>query len=281
MNSIEEIFGAPKAIIAMAHFPPLPGQPLYDAGRGLAFIEETVRHDVDVLSASGVDGILFCNEGDRPYRTQAGPETVAVMASVIGRLAPSLELPFGVDVLWDPQAAIAIAAATGAAFVREVFTGAYAGDFGIWNTDPAAALRFRRAIGAERVRLFFNVSAEFAVPLDRREIELAARSAVFSSLADGICVSGSITGTAPDLTLVRRAKEAVGEVAVIANTGVRAESVGRFLASADAVIVGTALKVGGVTWNRVDPARVHAFVKAASESGAWRARQPLPAGFAG
>ena len=276
MNAIQEIFGRPKAIIAMAHFPPLPGQPLYDAAAGVEGIAATVAHDVEVLNDSGVDGILFCNEGDRPYRTQAGPETVAVMSAVISALRPELSLPFGVDVLWDPPAAIAIAAATGASFVREVFTGAYAGDFGIWNTDPAGALRFRRQVGAERVKLFFNVSAEFAVPLGEREIELAAKSAVFSSLADGICVSGALTGTAPDASLIRRAKQAVGDVPVIANTGVRPETVGTFLAEADAVIVGTALKVDGVTWNRVDPGRVHAFLHAAHASGAWQPRRGAP-----
>jgi len=281
VNAIQEIFGRPKAIIAMAHFPPLPGQPLYDAAAGIEGIVATVAHDVEILNDSGVDGILFCNEGDRPYRTKAGPETVAVMSAVIGTLRPEVSIPFGVDVLWDPIAAIAIAAATGASFVREVFTGVYSGDFGLWNTDPAATLRFRREIGAQRLKLFYNISAEFAVPLAEREIELAARSAVFSSLADAICVSGSITGTAPDSSLVRRAKLAVGEVPVIANTGVRPETVGAFLADADAVIVGTALKVDGITWNRVDPGRVHEFLRAAHESGAWRfqpRRSPLPVG---
>jgi uncharacterized protein len=281
VNAIQDIFNRPKAIIAMAHFPPLPGQPLYDAAAGIEGIAATVAHDVEILNDSGVDGILFCNEGDRPYRTKAGPETIAVMSSVISALRPELSVPYGVDVLWDPIAAIAIAAATGASFVREVFTGAYSGDFGLWNTDPAASLRFRREIGAGHVKLFYNVSAEFAVPLAEREIELAARSAVFSSLADGICVSGSITGTAPDASLVRRAKQAVGDVPVIANTGVRPETVGAFLADADAVIVGTALKVDGITWNRVDPGRVHDFLRAAHESGAWRLqprRAPLPVG---
>jgi uncharacterized protein len=270
VKAIEEIFNRPKAIIAMAHFPPLPGQPLYDAAAGIEGIRSTVAHDVEILNDSGVDGLLFCNEGDRPYRTKAGPETIAVMSAVIGSLRPEITIPFGIDVLWDPIAAIAIAAATGASFVREVFTGAYSGDFGLWNTDPAASLRFRREIGGQRIRLFYNVSAEFAVALAERDIELVARSAVFSSLADGICVSGSITGTAPDASLVRRAKQAVGDVPVIANTGVRPETVGAFLADADAVIVGTALKVDGVTWNRVDPGRVHEFLRAAHESGAWQ-----------
>ena len=271
MTAIEEIFHKPKAIIAMAHFPPLPGQPLYDADRGLARIHDVVAEDVRRLTAAGVDGLLFCNEGDRPYRTQAGPETVAVMAAVIADVAKSVEVPFGVDVLWDPSAAIAIAFATGARFVREVFTGVYGSDFGIWNTDPAATLRFRRQIGAGSVKAFYNITAEFAAPLASRDIELTARSAVFSSLADGICVSGNLTGTAPDVDLVGQVKRAVPETAVIANTGVRAETVGAYLAKADAVIVGTAMKRDGVTWNQVDPRRAEAFIQAAAASGLWEA----------
>lgn len=269
MNAIHELFGKPKAIIAMAHFPPLPGQPLYNANGGMSAIRATVSHDVKILAASGVDGILFCNEGDRPYRTKAGPETIAAMSAVIAETAPLIGKPFGVDVLWDPIASIAIAAATGARFVREVFTGAYAGDFGVWNTDPSAALRFRTEIGAQHLRLFDNITAEFAAPLAPREIELTARSAVFSSLADGICISGSITGTPADRSLLERAKKAVGDdIPVIANTGIRAETVAEVLRIADAVIVGTALKEQGVTWNSIDASRVKAFLAAAA-SGGW------------
>lgn len=273
MNAIEQLFGKSRAIIAMAHFPPLPGQPEHDAAGGIEAIEARVRHDVEILQRSGVDAILFCNEGDRPYRTTAGPETIAVMSAVVGRLAPELDLPFGIDVLWDPVAAIAIAAATGAAFVREVFTGAYAGDFGVWNTDPARALRYRREIGVPDLKLFYNVTAEFAAPLAPRDIELTARSAIFSSLADGICISGSLTGTAADLGLVERAKQAVGDAAVIANTGVRPETIARIFEVADAAIVGTALKRGGVTWNEVEAGRVERLCAAAEAGGRWSPRR--------
>jgi uncharacterized protein len=270
MTVIDELFGKPKAIVAMAHFPPMPGQPLHDRERGVAGLRDAVVRDVEVLAESGVDAVMFCNEGDRPYRTTAGPEVAAVMASVISELRDSLPIPFGVDVLWDPVAAIGIAHATGASFVREVFSGAYAGDFGVWNTDPATALSYRRQIGADGVRLFFNVTAEFAAPIAPRDIGLTARSAVFSSLADAVCVSGVVTGTGVDVADLRAAKEAVGDAAaVIANTGVRPETVADMLAAADACIVGTALKRDGDTWNEVDAERVERLVDAAAESGLW------------
>ena len=276
--TFQSMFGKPKAIIAMAHFPAMPGQPLHDARGGVAALVDAVRHDVEILAESGVDAVMFCNEGDRPYRTQAGPEVPAVMAAAITEIKRDLELPFGVDILWDPVAAIALARAVGAAFVREVFTGAYAGDFGIWNTDPAAALEYRRKIGADAVKLFFNVTAEFAAPVAPREIGLTARSAVFSSLADAVCVSGVVTGTGVDLADLAAAKEAVdGAVPVIANTGVSPATVGEILSVADGCIVGTALKRDGNTWNEVDADRVTRFVAAAAESGEW---DPRPAGVA-
>jgi membrane complex biogenesis BtpA family protein len=278
MTVIDELFGKPKAIIAMAHFPPLPGQPLHDAERGMAGLRDAVRHDVEILADSGVDAVMFCNEGDRPYRTKVGPEVPGAMATVIAELRDSLPIPFGVDVLWDPVAAIGIAHATGASFVREVVSGAYAGDFGVWDTDPAATLSYRRQIGADGVRLFFNVTAEFAAPIAPRDIALTARSAVFSSLADAVCVSGVVTGSGVDVADLRAAKQAVGDdAAVIANTGVRPETVADMLAVADACIVGTALKRDGNTWNEVERQRVEQLVEAATSSGLWQPARPTTA----
>lgn len=276
--TFESMFGKPKAIIAMAHFPPMPGQPLHDGRGGVTALVDAVRRDVEILAESGVDAVMFCNEGDRPYRTQAGPEVPAVMAAAITEVKRELGLPFGVDILWDPVAALGLARAVGASFVREVFTGAYAGDFGIWNTDPAGALEYRRRIGADDVKLFFNVTAEFAAPVAPREIGLTARSAVFSSLADAVCVSGVVTGTGVDLADLAAAKEAVdGAVPIIANTGVAPATVAEILSVADGCIVGTALKRDGNTWNEVDADRVARFVAAAAESGVW---EPRPAGVA-
>lgn len=271
MTVFDELFGKPKAIIAMAHFPPMPGQPLHDSAGGVQAMLDAVGRDVEVLARSGVDGIMFCNEGDRPYRTTVGPEVPAVMAAVITELKRGLPIPFGVDILWDPKAAIGLAHAVGARFVREVFTGAYAGDFGIWNTDPAESLGYRRAIDAGDVRLFFNVTAEFAVPIGPRDVGLAARSAVLSSLADAVCVSGSITGTGAAFADLVAARNAVGpETAVIANTGVRPSTVGDILGAVDGCIVGTSLKRDGITWNEVDRSRVEALLEAAEASGSWQ-----------
>ncbi len=265
MELFSEIFGRTKPIIGMAHFPPLPGSPGYDRSKGIRGIVESVRRDILALQEGGVDGVLFANEGDLPYVTIVGPEVPAVMAAVIGELKRDLRVPYGVDILWDPKATLALAVATGASFVREVFTGLWAGDLGLWNTSAGETLRYRSMIGAEHVKLFFNINAEFTGNLDGRSIEMVARSVVFSSKPDALCISGALTGQAVDLSDLKRVKETVGDVPVIANTGVTADTVGTILKIADAAIVGTSLKVDGRTFNPVDVQRVRQLIKLADE----------------
>jgi membrane complex biogenesis BtpA family protein len=257
---LEQLFGCSKPVIAMMHLLPLPGRPLYDSQGGIAAIVDALRRDLDILQEGGVDGLLFCNEGDRPYPLHTDRAPIAAMAAVIGELRPRIALPYGVDLLWDPMAALAVAQAVRASFVREVFTGVYDSDMGLWQPDAAAALDYRRQIGADSVRLFFNIEPEFARPVAERPIGALARSVVVSSLADAILISGAMAGAEADLSHICEAKEAVPTTPVLANTGVKIETVRATLAVADGVIVGTGLKHDGYTWNPVDPERVRRFI---------------------
>jgi hypothetical protein len=261
----EDLFARTKPVIAMAHLGPLPGAPGYDAEGGVEALIEAVAADVEKLQAGGVDAIMFGNEGDRPYVLKAAPESLAAMAAIVAAVKPSLEVPFGVNYLWDPVATVALAVATGAAFAREVFTGVYASDMGLWQPDCAGALRLRAALSRPDLKLLFNVNAEFADALDRRPIELRARSAVFSSLADVICVSGPLTGQPVDSSDLQKVKAAVPDTPVFANTGVNIDNVADVLAVADGCVIGTHFKVGGDTWQPVDGERVKRFMARVAE----------------
>ena len=81
--------------------------------------------------------------------------------------------------------------------------------------------------------------------------------------ADALLISGPQAGAHIDLADLREAKQSAGDVPVLANTGVTHDSAGETLAIADGVIVGTALKVDGSTWNPVDPVRAGQMVKIA------------------
>jgi membrane complex biogenesis BtpA family protein len=165
-----------------------------------------------------------------------------------------------VNLLWDPMSTLALAAATGAAFAREIFTGAYASDMGLWTPDAAGALRYRERLGRPDLALLFNISAEFAYSLDRRSLPDRARSAVFSAIPDAVLVSGPITGESADPEDLAEVKRVLPDTPVLANTGVRHETVARVLRIADGCVVGSALKVDGDTWNPVDPARAADFM---------------------
>ena len=266
---LQDLFGVDKPIIAMLHLPGLPGRPRHDRMAGIDRLVDSVARDIATLEAAGVDGFLFCNEADLPYQLRVGPEIPAAMAAVIGRVRSEIHRPFGVDLVWDPEASLAVARATGAVFVREAFTGVSESDLGMMRPDFGSIAGYRAAIGAESVMLFGNITPEFGSSLGPRTIAERARSAAFLGL-DAVLISGQITGTPLDLDELRAAKAAIPETPVLANTGVRAETVGEILSIADGALVGTTLKVGADTWNPVDADRAARFMDAAS-----RARQTV------
>jgi len=203
---------------------------------------------------------MFGNENDRPYEFDVDRASTATMAYVIGRLRDRITVPFGVNVLWDPQSTVALAAATGAAFCREIFTGTYASDMGPWTPDAGRAMRYRNALGRDDLAMLYNVSAEFADSLDRRPLSDRARSAVFSSVPDAVLVSGQITGEAARMEDLEAVKTVLPNTPVLANTGVKHETVADVLRISDGCVVGSSLKVNGDTWNPVDPDRAADFM---------------------
>lgn len=262
-SNFNRVFGNKKPVIAMVHLGALPGTPLYDAAAGLEGLVAGARRDLRALQAAGFDAVMFGNENDRPYEFAVDTASTATMAFVIGQLRGEIEVPFGVNVLWDPMSTMALAAATGAHFAREIFTGSYASDMGPWSPDAGKAMRYRNRLGRDDLALLYNVSAEFAYSLDRRPLADRARSAVFSSIPDAILVSGTITGEAAELSELEAVKRVLPDTPVLANTGVKHATVADVLRVADGCIVGSSLKVDGHTWNAVDPDRAAEFMRLA------------------
>ena len=260
--SLTDTFGTSKPVIAMVHFPGLPGRPRHNRPAGRAHLVDVVGHDLAALQDAGVDGLLFCNEADLPYQLAVGPEIPAAMAAVIGELRSAVRVPFGVNILWDARASLALARATGAAFIREVLTGVYESDLGMISPAIGDLAAYRDAIGAGDVALFDNIAPEFASAIGSRGIAERARGAAFLG-ADAILISGPAAGVPFAMSDLAAAKDAVPQTPVVANTGVRAESIRDILAIADAVIVGTSMKVDGITWNPVDPVRAQKLMEAA------------------
>lgn len=257
---INKVFGVEKPIIGMCHLSALPGDPYYDAEQGMDKVIEWAIKDLTALQNGGVDAVLFSNEFSMPYLTQVNTITVASMARIIGELKDKIHVPFGVNVLWDPSASLDLAMATGALFVREIFSGVYASDFGLWNLNCGKIVRHQHAIGAQDVKLLFNIVPESAKYLADRDIVSIAKSTVFNHRPDGLCVSGLTAGVQANIDVLGKVKNAVPATPVFANTGVRMENVEEQLRIADGAIVGTTFKYDGVFENHVDEKRVKAFM---------------------
>lgn len=253
---LSDVFGVKKPVIAMLHLMALPGDPGYDPAGGMAAILEWAGRELQALQGGGVDAVMFSNEFSLPYLTKTEPITSIAMARVIGELRSEISVPFGVNVLWDGMASIELATATGASFVREIFTGVYASDFGLWDTNVGQAARHRARLGAQGVKLLFNIVPESATYLAQRDIVDLTKTTVFATLPDGLCVSGLTAGASTDTQVLTQVKGAAGNVPVFVNTGVKAHNAQEQLSIADGAVIGTYFKNDGVFENEVVQSRV-------------------------
>ncbi|HEX3326622.1 MAG TPA: BtpA/SgcQ family protein [Actinomycetota bacterium] len=254
MAGLKALFAVDKPLIAMCHLKGLPGRPRHDIAGGMASIVDGLGNDLVALQEAGVDGLLFCNENDLPYQLQVGVEVAAAMAAAIGELRSDIRLPFGVDLLWDPTAALAVARATGARFVREVMTGVFESDMGLLAPDLGGLAGYRSAIGADDIALFCNITPEFSRSVSGRSVADRAKGAAYMGV-DALLISGPAAGVGAETSDLKEAKAAAPALPVIANTGVNHDTIESILTMVDGAIVGTALKEDGDTWNPVDPDR--------------------------
>lgn len=267
-NSImwtQELFHVDKPIIALLHLRALPGDPLYGSADSMETVVKKAREELHALQDGGVDGILFANEFSFPYEKKASYVTVAAISRVIGELRSEITVPFGVNIVANAVATIDLAAATGAHFARNAFTGAYIGENGIIDTDYPEAIRRRKALGLADLKLFFKVNPETEVYLAERSLEKITKSLVSHCFPDALCVSGSNAGEETDSSLMRQVKRAAKDVPVFCNTGCTRENIVEKLTLCDGACVGTAFKKDGRFEEFVDACRVKEFMDVVKE----------------
>lgn len=263
----------PRGTVGMVHVGALPGTPRAHLAPK-AIVAEAVR-EARILRDAGFDAVVVENMHDRPYLGGGiGPEVTACMAVVAAAVRTAIDVPLGIQVLGGgSREALSVAHAAGLDFVRaENFVFSHVADEGLMAEAAAGPLlRHRRAIGAERVAILADIKKKHAAHAITADVDIAgcARAAEFF-LADGVIVTGTETGAAVDDAELRSARGAT-RLPVITGSGADAASVGRLLAVADAVIVGSSVKVGGRWENPVCPERAGAFVAAARAARAARA----------
>lgn len=250
-------FESEKPFIGMIHLPPLPGSPRYSGG-GIGAIIDAARRDLRALEEGGADGAIVENMQDTPFAKQAPKETIAAMTVVVQELVREAHIPLGVNVLRnDGLAALAIAAMTGAAFIRvNVFCGVAFTDQGMIEGEARALIEQRKRLGVD-AKILADVHVKHAAHLTT--IEEAALDATRNG-PDGLIITGIGTGKRTPPEKLQAVKQ-VSSLPVFIGSGVRIDNLATYR-EADGFIVGTSLKEDSRLDAPIDPERVRALAEA-------------------
>lgn len=257
-----ERFGARRALIGMLHVGALPGTP--SASQPVEALVQQTLTEARIYREAGFTALAIENMHDRPYlKGGVGPEIAAAMTAIAREVKRETGLVLGVQVLAAAnREALAVANASGADFVRvEGFVYAHVADEGVIESCAGELLRYRRAIGAERVLIFADVKKKHsahAITADVPLVDTAGAAEFF--LADGLVITGAATGVPASPDEVRDVV-AKASVPVLVGSGITAANLANF-PDAHGFIVGSSVKQGGVWCNPLDRDAVEAVATA-------------------
>lgn len=257
------------AFIAMIHVQALPGTPRN--AQSIAEIARLATEEARMLADCGVDAIILENMHDTPYlRQRVGPEIVAAMTAVTAQVRAAVSLPLGVQVLAGAnRAAISIALATGAQFIRaENYVFAHVADEGLMpQADAGPLLRFRRRIAADAIEVFADIKKKHSAHSITADVDLAetARAAEFFG-ASGVIVTGSATGQPTAESDVALVRQSVG-IPVLVGSGTTPRNLPDLAPHVHGFIIGSWLKHDGAWFNPLDLKRVQEMSAAFQKLG--------------
>jgi hypothetical protein len=266
---VPSLFDRPKPVIGVIHLSPLPSSPRWR--NSLKDVLERAEQEATALASGGVDGILVENFFDAPFASGAvDPAVVSAMTLAVQRVRQLVSIPVGVNVLRnDGKSAMAIALCTGAQFIRvNVLAGAMVTDQGLIEGIAYELLRYRRMLGGD-IKIFADVLVKHSQPLGNPNLAHLVQDTIERSLADGIIISGAMTGEEPSLHDLKTAYEVCHgcyHTPLWVGSGANPANVSQLLKYADGVIVGSSLKRGGQITHPIDPLRVQQFMEAVHQS---------------
>jgi uncharacterized protein len=256
--AFRDLFTAPKPLIACIHLMPLPGSPRY-AGT-MREVYDTALAEAAIFAQYAIDGLIVENFRDAPFYPHVLPaETIAALTAVTREIVRVAQVPVGVNALRnDAQAAMAIATATEADFIRvNVHMGTVVSDQGIIEGASHTTLRLRATLRSP-VLIFADAGVKHATPLADRGLATETMDLTERGLADAIIVSGDYTGapTSPeDIAIIRQHTT----LPILIGSGASPDNLSQVYAHVDGLIVGSYFKQAGKAENLVEDARVKKF----------------------
>lgn len=250
-------------VIGMVQTLPLPGS-YRSRGEGIGEITRRALEEAGTLLECGIETVILQNMGDMPIRQRSAPEAVAYLAVVARELKwnfPRLEL--GVLVNWDGAAALAVADASGADFIRveHLYTGVEVTSAGVLEAQCCEICALRKKLGTS-IPVYADLWEPHGVPLCPQPLEEAAWQAVHEAFADGLFLSGRTAAESAEMA--DRVRARIPGVPLFLGGGANGENVTGLMAHFDGVCVATWIKNGDMS-NPVDPARARLFVERAAQ----------------
>ena len=249
-----------KIIIGMLHLLPLPGSPNYDGSMDVIF--DRARNDLENLLEGGFTKVNIENYGDIPFpKTPASPVTISSFTKIVTKLEQEFDFDFGIQVMRnDALSGMSIAHVTGASFIRvNVLTGAMIAEEGIVEGNARSLIELRKKLNSD-VKVYADVLVKHAVPLGNQDLRLTAKATVERNMADGIIITGDITGEEASVDDLIKLKGEIDKP-VLVGSGINKDNVSNYLEYCDGVIVGTSLKENNKTNNPVSRENVREFIK--------------------
>ena len=255
----------------MVHVGALPGTPAHRDS--LDKIVRQARREVALYRSAGVHGLMIENMHDTPYlKGGVGPEITAAMTAVGRAVKEEAGLPTGIQILAGAnREALAVALAAGLDFIRaEGFAFAHVADEGLMESCAAELLRYRKEIGAEKIRIWADVKKKHSSHAITSDVSIGATAHTVEFMrGDAVIVTGSFTGDAASVYELEDVKKVV-TLPVLLGSGVRTENLGDFYALADGFIVGSDFKKDGNWEKEPDAARLRSFMKRYRQlAGTW------------
>lgn len=254
MSVLDSLFERSQPIIGMIHIDALPGTP-----RNRLSPDEIVaqaRAEAETYLKAGINGLMIENMHDLPYlNRQVGPEITAMMTRAALEIkAVVKEMPVGIQILAGANRdALAVAQTANLQFIRaEGFVFAHVADEGLMDADAGPLLRYRKQIGAEAIRIFTDIKKKHSAHAITSDVDIVetAHAAAFCG-SEGVILTGASTGVEADIAEIEAVKKA-SSLPVLVGSGVRIDNLQAYMNAADALIIGSWLKVEGNWANPVD-----------------------------
>ena len=253
--------------VGVIHLGPLPGSPLADSRLKPYEIIHQVGYqairDAKLLVNAGFDGILIENFNDAPFfKDQVPTETVTAVTIIATAMRESLSCHLGINVLRnDALTALKIAASAPLDFIRcNLLSGVIASDQGMIESQAAQLLREKKRLQSD-VKILADVDVKHAKSLSQFSLEQSIHEVVSRSLADGVILTGSQTGSFPQPESIEIGMQTARKQGVpcYIGSGVSFETIDEAKELDVGLIIGSVFRKGGVAGQAIDSTRLNRF----------------------